>query len=159
MFAISGQNGKPSRISGIEFRGLVTSSNDNVEGVGIVVWGAVDFRIDNNKFIDFPNIAISVGSANGARGVIDHNIIDNPYKDVYGGNWGYGIVVSSTNYWDWDSDITHFLGKYETAPSNFPVVYIEDNTFSRTRHAIASNQRGWYVVRYNTFTEPRPRNF
>jgi hypothetical protein len=72
--------------------------------------------------------------------------------------WGYGIIiVGQAN--TWHNNITDFLGKYETAPSGFPIVYIEDNTFSRCRHAIASNEGAWYVVRHCSFDEPRPEHF
>jgi hypothetical protein len=112
-----------------------------------------------------PNNAIYAGDAiyGRVRGVIDHNFFDNPSKDVFGGDWGYGIIVfgtaSSAKTPVWNQDITQFLGKYETAPAGIPLVYIEDNTFYRHRHAIASNQGTWYVARYNTFYEPRPKNY
>ena len=163
MFKINGSNGRQTRITGIEFRGLVTSSNDNVAPAGAIrSENAVDFRIDHCKFIDFPNVAVSISSGAsplGTRGVIDHNVFTNPYKLTYGGIWGYGIIVGSTDYSTSELDITKFLGKYETAPTNFPVVYIEDNSFSYCRHSVASNQRGWYVARYNTITQARPTNY
>jgi len=161
MFVIDGSNHKPFRISGIRFEGTVTSSNDDVDGSAIQISSeALDFRVDHCTFINFPNEAIGVFNfATGTiQGVIDHNIIDNPYKDVYGGLWAYGIVIAG-QYANWDEDITHFLGKYETAPSGFPIVYIEDNHFSRCRHAIASTQSAWYVARYNVIDDERPENF
>jgi hypothetical protein len=38
-------------------------------------------------------------------------------------------------------------------------MYIEDCTFKRTRHAIAGNGGGFYIVRHCTFTDPDPYNF
>jgi len=151
MFSISGTGAtnKPVRISGITFKGKVTG-DDNVIGRCIDVENVIDYRIDHCDFIDFPNYAIWVGGNSGCRGVIDHCNIKCLYKDTIGGGWGYGVVVSSVNYWSWDDDITHFLGKYETIPTLFPTAYIEDCYFYKCRHAVASNQLGWYVFRHNT---------
>jgi hypothetical protein len=160
MFRVSGGNGKPTRISGIQFIGLVTSSAEPVDGTAIELNEAMNFRVDHCNFTDFPNTAIGVYAyiTGKTRGVIDHNIIDNPYKDVYPTTiWAYGIVISGQLWWE--PDTSKFLGKYETAPSGYPIVYIEDNTFSRCRHAIASNQGAWYVARYNTISEARDRSF
>lgn len=173
MFLIDGTNGQPTRVSGIRFEVAVNSSNDHtVYGFAIRVRnGAKDFRIDHNTFMNFTNAAIFVEYWNGftERGVIDHNRIDAPYKDIFGtsgqpgsgGMFAYGIVVAGTYPPNvpWDNNITHFLGKYETAPSNYVVAYIEDNHFSRTRHAISSNQEAWYVARYNLIDNERPQNF
>lgn len=150
MFIITGNGNpnKPVRISGITFKGKVTV-DDEVTGRAIDLENVINYRIDHCDFIDFPNYAIWVGGNSGCRGVIDHCNIKCLYKDTIGGAWGYGIIVSSDNYWSWDNDITHFLGKYEDIPTLFPVAYIEDCYFYKTRHAIASNQLGWYVFRYN----------
>ncbi len=161
MFQVDGSNGKSTRISGIRFEGNVTSSEDSVNGIAIGIDKAIDFRVDHCIFMNFPQMAIYVGNTitGTTRGVIDHNIFDNPYKDTYGGGmWAYGIVING-QAWSWDNSIDSFLGKYETAPSRFPIVYIEDNNFSRCRHAIASNQGAWYVARYNIIREERPKNF
>jgi len=162
MFYVDGSNGKQTRISGIQFEGNVTSADDDVgASIGVYIVEVIDFRIDHCKFTDFPNMAIGVGVSGmhrQCRGVIDHNDFDNPYKDIYGGSWAYGIIVTGGAY-VWHDNINDFLGKYETAPSDSPVVYIEDNNFSRCRHAIASNQGAWYVARYNTIREERPPNF
>jgi len=153
MFSISGsgQTNKPVRISSITFKGKVVG-DDDVLGPCIDIENVIDYRIDHCDFIDFPNYAIWVGGNSGCRGVIDHCNFNCAYKDRLGilGGWGYGVIVSSDNYRDWDDDITHFLGKYETIPRLFPVAYIEDCYFYKTRHAVASNQLGWYVFRYNT---------
>jgi len=151
MFSVSGngQTSKPVRISGITFKGNVTGSDD-VDGVAVYVENVIDYRIDHCDFIDFPNMAVSIAGNSGCRGVIDHCNFKCLYKDTIGGSWGYGVVVSSNNYWDWDDDITHFLGKYETIPTLFPTAYIEDCYFYKCRHAVSSNQLGWYVFRYNT---------
>ena len=148
MFQISGNN---IRISGLELRGLVTRT-DPLDGKAISIEGnSLDYRIDHCTLIDFPNTAISCNFDSGLRrGVVDHCIIENPYKLQFTGSlWGYGIVAASDNYKSWDDEITHFLGKYEQVPTLFPTIYIEDNFFNLTRHAVASNQLGWYCFRYN----------
>lgn len=157
MFYVDGSNGMPVRISGIKFDGYV--SDEAYGNIAIVVYNAIDFRIDNNFFEDFSSKAMSIENFDTGRnkGVIDHNVIDNPYKDTIGGIWGYGIIIVGKAY-QWE-DITKLLGKYDTYDGPAPLVYIEDNEFIRTRHAIASNQGAWYVARYNTFREPRLKNF
>ena len=159
MFELNGVNGKPTRISGIGFQGLVTSGSANAGWAIYVAWG-INFRIDNNTFVDFPGHAITVGSYQSTytqpRGVIDHNSFDNPYKITYGGVWGYGIVLQGpipiNTPWNAEiADIKNFLGKYETAPTSVPVVYAEDNIFRRQRHSPDSNQGGWFVSRNNVY--------
>ena len=66
---------------------------------------------------------------------------------------------SRSEYANWDVDITHFLGKYETIPVGFLILYAEDCFFSRCRHAIAANQAAWYVIRYSHIENERPQNF
>lgn len=151
MFVITGNGNpnKPVRISGITFKGKVIG-NDDVAGSAIEIENIIDFRVDHCDFIDFPAEGVGVQGNLGCRGVIDHCNFKALYKDTVDGYWSYGVVVWSTDYWDWDDNITHFLGKYEDIPTLFPTVYVEDCYFYKTRHAIASNQLGWYVFRYNT---------
>jgi hypothetical protein len=142
------ETNKQVRISGITFQGHVEDEEEALCGVEVV---AIDnFRIDHCEFIDFDNAAIF---PRDCRGVIDHCIIDNPYKDKISDTvWAYGIIVLG-DYYTWYS-LDQLLGKY-----TLNTVYIEDCTFSRCRHSIASNGAGWYVVRHCVFTEPRPKNF
>jgi hypothetical protein len=157
-FILDGINDKPIRISGITFQGSVNLSvgaDDDRYLSGIKAYGVKNYRIDNNVFIDFLQSAISV-SGNYVHkwnhGVIDHNIFDNPYKDIfwnYTGNkpyWAYGIIVGGDypNYPDMD----YYLGNYHNNTA-----FIEDNSFSRHRHSVAmSSSGGWAVVRHNNFT-------
>lgn len=148
-FALDGSNGKPIRISGFTFE--VVSVEDDYGVVGITVDRTLDFRIDHISFINFSGMAIYTEDS---RGVIDHCNIDNPYKDNYlphnpNGEyfavWGYGIVITAPNM-PWQSSISYYLGQYKDY-----IVYIEDCNFSRCRHAVASNNEAWYVVRYCSF--------
>lgn len=158
MFVVDGSNDKPVRISGITFQGSVNlswSASDDISLSGILLYGVKDYRIDHNIFLDFPSTAIGV-SGNYVhkwnRGVIDHNIFDNPYKDIfwnYTGNlpyWGYGVIVGGDypNY----PPMEYYLGNY-----NNNTAFIEDNSFARHRHSVAmSAEGGWAVVRNNNFT-------
>ena len=140
-------------ITKLNFVGNVTGSDVGLGACGIVVWNTKDFHISYCNFTDFPDSAITTKFSPATQGLIDYCRIDNPYKEIYGGSWGYGIVVASNNYWSWEDDITHFLGQYETIADNWPVLYIENNFVNRTRHAVSSNQLGWYVVRYNNLSQ------
>jgi len=145
-------------ISYMTIKGLCTNDAGQVDGTGIMFLNCIDFRIHHCKLLDCPEAAVDVRSNNptmACRGLIDHCIIDNPYKSIYGGAWAYGVQVKSTAYSPtyWDDDISHFLGKYETIPTASPSVYIEDCEIYRTRHTVASNQLGWYCLRYNTLDQ------
>ena len=157
MFSIDGSNGKPVRISGITFHGYVV--NESEGNVGIIVLDTKDFRIDHCKFLNFASFAIYSKKTLPTtihRGVIDHCIIDNPYKEspspTGSWQWGYGIGVFGDGV-TW-LPLDELLGKYEDN-----VVYIDDNIFHRCRHSIASNEGGYYVARYNVFDSPIPPNF
>jgi len=139
---------KKVRISGITFQGHIEDEEEVL--CGVEVFGIDNFRIDHCEFIDFDQTSIFPRSC---RGVIDHCTIDNPYKDkIAGADQAYGIIVLG-DYTVWYS-LDQLLGKY-----TLNTVYIEDCSFSRCRHSIASNDAGWYVVRHCVFTEPRPKNF
>jgi hypothetical protein len=157
MFYIDGTNGKSVRISGIKFDGYVSNETYNNRAIGVL--RAQDFRIDHNIFEDFSNAAVTTSKNYPYgylhRGVIDHNTFDNPYKGdawnpaLYG---AYGIIVIA-DYKTWEP-LDNILGKYGDN-----TIYIENNNFSRTRYAVASNGGGWYVFRYNNVSKPRPANF
>jgi len=157
MFGVDGE-GKSVRISGIHFIGYVVDETENIGAIRIV--DGKDFRVDHCIFENFDGSAITTRKQTATathRGVIDHNVFDNPYKLNEGHwVWGYGIIVIAYGgIYDviW-KPIDEYLGKYEDN-----VVYIEDNEFHRCRHAIASNEGGYYVARYNLFDEPYPKNF
>lgn len=158
MFFVDGSNGKKTRISGIQFEGTVVG-DDNLEGTGIRLSHVINARVDHCTFINFPNTAVEVSNTNDgtAYAVIDHCVIDNPYKLTYGGSWGYGFYVIG-KYPNWDSNIQHFLGQWP-APSSYPMMYVEDCKISRTRHAVDAIQSGWVVARYNYIDHPYPTNY
>ena len=168
MFMLDGGNGLRLRISGISFVGYVdlgeTLMDYDILNSAMVIHGATDYRVDHCEFIDFAGSGVIIRNRHlpygDNRGVIDHCIFNNPYKDRYERNrrmWGYGISPTGTGQSeDWNPDINHYLGKYEGVRD---IVYIEDCTLSRCRHAIASNMGVWYVIRHCTIDESRPENY
>jgi hypothetical protein len=121
-------------------------------------------------------------------GLIDHCDFDNPYKDERSGTWywGYGVNVGGPGGpYAWLYNLSDILGRWdiETNPVRCALyqwnsseqryylvdpyggkyfrwlVYIEDCNFTRTRHATTSYGSAFYVVRYCTFTEPRPKGY
>ena len=154
LMAIGGGLGGKIRLSGITFKGsakLVSGADDNRYLGGVNINRATDYRIDHCEFLDFVQYAAYVGWL--SSGIIDHCIIDNPYRDFcqphddngyFYALWGYGVMVIG-DYTTWNP-ITSYLGKYGAG-----ITYIEDNHFSRCRHSIASNGNSYYVSRHNIF--------
>jgi hypothetical protein len=157
-FLLDGSNGKRIRVSGIKFKGLV--STENLSFVDILVYAATDFRVDHCLFEDFTDAAVAVlnfWDFPNVRGVVDHCKFDEPYKDQMagGGLWGYGVM--SVGAWNaYIDDVTLLLGKYENIPNPaIPVVYVEDCEANKVRYLVSGNQGGWYVVRHCTIKNPR----
>jgi len=151
---------KPSRISGIQFEATAPEDAEE-EALGsnsaIYMFHVYDFRVDHCTFINFDNIAVFCDSNSGAHhtgnssGVIDHCVVDNPYKlSGSGWLWGYGFYARGD--WvtaeDWDSDITHFIGQYNLGIPGVSVMFVEDCHLSRCRHATDGLAGAWDVVRY-----------
>lgn len=170
MFEVNGNNGKATRISGIRFETPGVSSPNTDFGeqneFAILLIGAKNFRVDHCTFINFAGTAIKSTSASwdgatgdhSAYGLVDHIVIDNPYKLNYnpeGWAGGYGVYAhgsmkSATNYVD---EIAPFAGKFE-AIKDTSIMYVEDSKFSKPRHAIDSYCGGAITVRFNLFAEP-----
>lgn len=159
LFMLNGLNSKPIRISGIYFQGSVNTSSgadDNRNLCGILSYGVKDYRIDHCTFIDFCNLAIQVSNnyvTKWNRGVIDHCIFDNPYKETFlalTGNrpyWAYGIGVNGEP-WTFDSNWDNWFGQYRNN-----TCVIEDCSFARCRHMVAGGQNGYYILRYSNMTD------
>jgi hypothetical protein len=160
MFVVDGSNGKTTRISGIRFEFAESVNASSEAGVAIWLDGCMDYRVDHCTIINAGQIAIFADDTHygKCRGVIDHCVVDNPYKDTIGGIWAYGFYVRGLTQYYWD-DATKFFGKYETVPTGFCVMYIEDCHLSRCRHSFDAIQGGWYVARYNLIDNPRPTNY
>jgi len=118
--------------------------------------GIRDFRIDHCNFQDMAGSAISfiTNSEHNRRpvsGVIDHNRFVNSYGDIgfmeyENRTLGYGISMRRWACDVWENDTLEVWGHY----TNYTVV-IEDNYFSKWRHATCSNDGIHQIVRFNTF--------
>lgn len=121
--------GNNARLSGFT---LISTNYDG--GNGIMVGNVVDFRIDHCRIEGYSSLAAIHVRGGDARGVIDHNYIKN--KPATSNN--YGVVVYGDDIFTEDLQLgTQYA------------VFIEDNTFINTRHAVASNADAHYVFRYN----------
>lgn len=158
MLILDGRNGLRSRISGFGLENFVDQTEDTSPSA-LCILGATDYRADHLKLLNWTGSGISpinyYPPYGANRGVIDHCEFDNPYKDTFWQRtgqwpyWGYGISPVGTFY-NWVSDINTILGKYDNIDN---VCYIEDCTFRRCRHDIASTGGAHYVARHNYFTE------
>jgi hypothetical protein len=164
MFYIDGSNGKPVRISGIRFESEPPVNTDDFD-IGDAVYGykCINLRVDHCTFINFAHKAVALSNtpAGTASGVIDHCVIDNPYKLNSGSwSWAYGFYATGKAYWwnDTTAPLTDFLGQYPVK-TGYPVLYVEDCKISRTRHAVDAIQGGWIVARYNYIDHPYPKNY
>jgi hypothetical protein len=170
MFYVDGRNGRPTRISGIQFESTAPL-NSNAEsttfyGAAIYLLQAKNFRIDHCTFIDFSNFNIEVSAYSttvgaSSYGLADHCVVDSPYKetdDPLGVGWqdGYGFDVLGnmrSNLGNWVGGIRNYAGKYEAIP-DCALLIVEDCHFSRCRHATDGANGGFIVPRYCLFDEP-----
>lgn len=134
----SGREGGGPRISGLAFLG-VRESGDTGEDYGLRLSGNRDFRIDHCYFEGFGFAAVRIEGE--ARGVVDHSLFVDNYKEGIG-NLGYGVAVYGDNRWAGDPQ-----------PGSGEAVFVEDNTFLGSRHAIAASGGAHYVFRYNLVRE------
>lgn len=164
MFYIDGSNHKPTRISGIQFEATAPVSNDDKDGIAIrAMLEVTDLRVDHCTFINFCSMSVALRNTytGTASAVVDHCVVDNPYK-LERGNWvwAYGFYPGGQAYWwdDEDAPITDFLGKYPVK-TGYPVMYVEDCKASRCRHFVDAIQGAWIVARYNYIDHPYPTNY
>jgi hypothetical protein len=153
-----------SEIKLVGWRFFDNSSTTMYTGVSIVsqaymdgpTAGVRDFRIDHCNFQDMGGSGVWVLGGDDLRnrraisGVIDHNKFVNTCGDPGFMHYdertlGYGIGMRrwACDVWENASDV---WGKY----NNYTIV-IEDNYFSKWRHATCSNDGIHQIVRYNTF--------
>jgi len=166
----TGRTVKSCRISGIQFE-VVSAPEGSTQARGISVYRGIDVRIDHCTFINFQSSAVMVSNSddNLDRVLIDHCVVDNPYKDTYGGIWGYGFYVGGAvqprdsgfqpytdAYW---GDAQDIYGRWDTAPSKFAMMYVEDCHLSRCRHDFDAIQGGFFTARYNLIDKPYPTNY
>ena len=139
MFHVDCSNGLPIEISNFTLIGK--NDAESKDGGIRLNNGCVDFKIHNNQFINFSREGIMVWDKNNVnkkhvKGVIYENEF---FMDIFYGHGGYGVNVTDDGIHQspviWGSE-------------NF--VYIEDNYFTGTKHAVASNGSAKYVFRHNT---------
>jgi hypothetical protein len=151
MFKIEGNSdpNKQSRFSGIKLVGYRSiDPEDHLSIKPLSILNIIDYRV---SYCYFEHMTEGI-SASGkyCRGVTDHCWFINHYATVTSAietcDVGYGCSFFRSGYEDLWDPITEVLGKY-TLYTHF----VEDCTFSKWRHEIASNDGAHYVARYNTF--------
>jgi hypothetical protein len=109
--------------------------------IGLEFIRCLGFTVTHCRFENFGNAAISVThSDRKVNGLISKNQFYHNVKGPEGLGLGYGIAIFGENN-EWTP-----LPGFGT--SNF--IFVEDNTFSFHRHAIAAGGCGRYVFRHNT---------
>lgn len=138
MIWVFGRGENLTRISGIAFVG-VRDPDDEGEDTGITLSNVRDLRVDNCYFEGFGAAAVHIEGK--SRGVVDHSVFVENYKRGIG-NLGYGVVVYGANEWAEDP-----------GAGTADAVFVEDNVFVGSRHAIASSAGAHYVFRHNLVQE------
>jgi len=134
IFSVFGRGEGQTHISGIAFVG-VRDTSDTAQDYGIVLKDTRSFRVDHCYFEGFGWAGVRTEGT--ARGVIDHSVFSDNYKQGIN-NLGYGVVVYGANRWAEDPG----AGTAEA-------VFVEDCVFSGNRHAIAASAGAHYVFRHN----------
>jgi hypothetical protein len=133
-------------VTGFEMRELTLDgtrdTDPNVyQDTGLYLQNCVDFRIHHMAFTDFAIAVASHGDPTVQRGLIDHNTFTDNFYTTGGGSLGYGVFTTGNG--------TYPALSLGTATN----VFVEDNTFTRSRHNIASQNGSRYVFRYNTIVQ------
>jgi hypothetical protein len=168
MFYVNGIDGKQTTISGIRFEATPpTTSDDSNGGNAITIFRGLNCRVCYCTFINFAgqSVLFTDTDTGYCYGVIDHCVINNPYKAVTGGSWAYGFYIQGYNYY-WNTTtapITNYLGQYPVADESGYnmkcVMYVEDCHMSYCRHAVDAIQGAWLVARFNLIDQPYPVNY
>lgn len=140
-------------VSDLTLRGktpsLVSSDGKSqADDKGIVFENCVDFVVANTRIEWFGHAGIEVSHKDAlARGLITHNEFIHNLKasatESRGTTTGYAVAVNG-------EDKT-WVASPQFGSNNF--IFIEDNTFTEHRHAIAGDGDGLYVFRHNTVTD------
>jgi hypothetical protein len=162
MIFIDGSNQKPTRISGISFKGRTGAPASATGDTAVFFDSAKDFRVDHCSFDYMGSCGVdTTGSIQSltTRGVVDHCNFTRMYKpdaETAGTGYGYGVGIVRSyqkgsgmqdTLWDQYGIPSQFFGSYGN------VTYIEDCYFQGCRHAMVSFGCGAYVSRFNIFTE------
>ncbi|MCF6204585.1 MAG: hypothetical protein L3J59_13110 [Methylococcaceae bacterium] len=158
--AIPDGSSKPFKVSNIRFVGVGSELNSTIDtediiDSGLELSGALkDFIIVNNEFTGFTVGVHFYPNAGSRKGFPVGVIAKNKFEDIFflkkgGLATGYGVSVAGPclgkdtdhpSCQEWD-------GLFKPGTNN--AVFIEDNYFTKTRHAVAGHSGGRYVFRYN----------
>ena len=147
-FNINKNTSSNIKVTGITFRSKYPSVVAGDGGslaidVGIKFINCIDFVVSQCRFEYFGNGAIEIFHRDTlASGLIFKNEFYHNHKGADGSGFGYGVVVYGEN--------KQWVKNPKLGTKNF--IFIEDNTFTLHRHAIASGGSALYVARYNKFT-------
>ena len=159
MIEVDGSNGIPYRISGIKFQGYANVSCESCTAVMISCARSTDYRIDNCWFdtcyIGVFAFGVGYGDPAPNRGLVDHCNFTESYKNATFQTYGYGVWPYNYDSNQW-SDIDDLLGQYYGTKD---CMYVEDCWFNETRHAVTESQNGYFISRYNNFTNALPPNY
>lgn len=135
MITIDCSNGEKAFVSDMTLVGLGDESTKD-KGIELID-NCKDFRIFNASFKKFGHAGVRIRG--NTRGLVDHcTFIDN-----YRPSLGYGVTVIGDGTWP----------ELELGTEN--AVFMEDNYFEGSRHAIASNNGSRYVFRHNVIVNNR----
>ena len=127
-------------ISGIYFKSIKNSEtlNNGIQFIKNKNWIMSDNTLQNMN--TWSIMCYHEDYITGFNGLIFKNRIIDPFvMSLY--NYGYGSGVGSASPSKWITDPEFGSEKF---------VFIEDNYFYKTRHAVASSGNGKYVFRHNT---------
>ena len=151
-FEISGQSPRICNLKIVGYRNSHTSSSEMTQAV--CLYNTQDFRIDHNSFLDLGGDAVVMWSGNNLHtcGVIDHNMIYNVHGHEDLANYlqstvSYGIQLHRDYRAPFETKES-MLGKYTDHS-----IFIENNYFSKWRHAVSANHGAFYIFRYNVVNE------
>src|SRR5262249_48865172 len=127
------RNRQRVRVTGMAFQGVTSPDSAGTE-VGVQMDSTVDFRVDHCFFTRTGRSG--VWTSGSSSGVVDHCEFEDLFK-IQVNNLGYGIEVGAMNILEGEP--------FGSARATF----VEDSSFRRCRHAVASNRGARYVSRHN----------
>lgn len=133
-------------ISGIKFQGLFDPKTGFAGDRGVALaHGCQDFKVFDNEFTGFANAGLDVSDHNNRNPFQRGVIFNNRFIENFRVGLGYGISVTAGGR----NELNIAFGS-----QNF--VFIEDNYFSKNRHAVTSNLDATYVLRHNLIEDNYP---
>jgi len=139
----------PVFVTGIYLKGRPSAKDGSVsvadQDLGIKFQNVHNFYFTDNTIQYTGEMGVyvihedSITSFNGV--IFNNNFLDLYRPEI--GNLGYGVAIG-TNQGKWITDPEFGSNKF---------VFIEDNYFLETRHAVTSGACGKYVFRYNTIDD------